>query len=104
MDAATATLQRGADVNELYHGSSPLHKVADAEFDTDLSLAQLLIEHGADVNLKDSIGRSPLLIACSSWLKYSEASSEAVCELLVDNGADCNDSDNRGTTPLLAAL
>ncbi len=56
----------------------------------------LLIDGAANVNAKDTSGRTPLIVATESakldWIK-----------LLVSKGADVNAKDNRGQTPLSIA-
>ncbi|MBI1759844.1 MAG: ankyrin repeat domain-containing protein, partial [Acidobacteria bacterium] len=69
----------------------PLHV---ALTDRRVEIAQLLIAHGADVQARDSIGRSPLIVA----LTYCP---QAI-ELLLAHGADLNEPTRFGP-PLLAA-
>ena len=65
-------------------------------------MAELLIENGADVNIKDNKGQIPLH-------KFSTAKNSAssrqklfiVAQLLIEKGADVNAKDNQGKTPLL---
>jgi len=54
---------------------------------------QLLIEHGADVNVRDGNHSTPLHLASSSW------SVEAV-QLLIEHGADVHARDGSHSTPL----
>jgi ankyrin repeat protein len=61
VDAARALLAAGADVNahsKMGHwGTTPLHAAAHGN---QRPIAELLIEHGADVNALDSGGKTPL--------------------------------------------
>lgn len=57
----------------------------------------LVLQYGADVNLQDRIGLTPLYHAAS-------AGNMAVVRLLLDNGADVNATNEIGVTPLFAAL
>lgn len=59
--------------------------------------AEQLIEQGADVNFKDSIGYTPLHHAVSLG-----ASIEAL-DFLIEAGADVNAVNNQGETPLITA-
>src|SRR5208283_2336822 len=62
-----------------------------------LAVARLLIEKGADLERKDSLGRTALAVAVSSG--HAELS-----KMLVGVGAPVNSSDNNGGTVLMAAL
>ncbi|KAL7551898.1 hypothetical protein ACHAWF_015104 [Thalassiosira exigua] len=58
---------------------------------------KLLIENGADINLQDMHGRTPLHLACGS-------TSCALVEFLCSNGSDVNIQDVHGRTPLHIAV
>jgi len=70
-------------------GWTPLHWAADA---ARIELVQLLLEHGADANVRDRYGATPLFNA-------TEHTSELVLVLL-NAGADINSQDDAGKTPL----
>jgi ankyrin repeat protein len=55
------------------------------------AVAQLLIEKGADVESKDEWGRTPLSIA-------AENGQDAVIQLLIEKGADVDSKDSYGQT------
>lgn len=57
----------------------------------------ILLYNGADINIKDYYGNTPLLIA-ASYGKYR------IVEFLLQNGADPNIQDNDGMTPLMYTL
>ncbi len=61
-----------------------------------IKLLELLIEYGADINIKDSKGNTPLYLA----VEYSE---EAVVELLLKSGANQTFGNKEGNTPLILA-
>jgi len=69
-------LERGATVNEEQHGSTPLH-IAVEYSKEGMEVAKLLVDRGADVNLKDSDGKTPLDLAVedenTEMIKYLEA-------------------------------
>jgi len=64
-----------------------------------VSLAFLLLEHGANVNAVDNEGKSPLFSILENRTKVTDA-----VRLLLNNGADANIADNNGITPLHFAL
>ncbi|MEX2263461.1 MAG: ankyrin repeat domain-containing protein [Bryobacteraceae bacterium] len=82
-DSATpaAEPRRTALMNAAYHG--PLESV------------RLLLEHGEDIEAKDTRGRTALMYAAGS-----DESSVAVAQLLLKRGADASVKDVRGDTAL----
>eukprot|EP00698_Gefionella_okellyi_P014893 TRINITY_DN4153_c0_g1_i1.p1 TRINITY_DN4153_c0_g1~~TRINITY_DN4153_c0_g1_i1.p1 ORF type:complete len:486 (+),score=111.22 TRINITY_DN4153_c0_g1_i1:30-1460(+) len=69
--------------------STPLHLSDNA------AMTNLLLEHGADINLKNADGYTPLHIsAINGWI--------ANAQVLIDHGADVNAADNT-ETPLACA-
>ncbi len=58
-----------------------------------IETAKLIVEHGADVNAKNNIGRTALMSATTSG-------KEEIVKLLLDNGADVNVVDRNGNTAL----
>ncbi len=65
-------------------------------FDGEKNILGYLVEQGANVNLADRFGRTPLSIACSMG-------SMRVVKHLVEQGADINRENQHGQTPLLEA-
>ena len=72
-------LGHGANPNaqDIYHGETPLHQVARPGLESGLDLARVLLDHGADVDVKDNNGQTPLQMA----LKYGEVE---IAQLLSD--------------------
>ncbi len=63
-------------------------------------IAKILLNTGADVNEKDNLGLTPLLVTCGKAAKgYRE-----VAETLIRKGAQINVRDSLGFTPLLLSL
>lgn len=74
-------------------GCTPLHFAADRGL---APIAQLLLDHGADVNAKDADGQSPLHYAAI-------CGRQELCSLLVAAGADVALEDADGATAKDAA-
>lgn len=55
-----------------------------------------MLKSGADVNLCNEIGHSPLFVACENGL-------DNTVQLLLENGANVNLSDKDGVSPLFLA-
>ncbi|TKJ36747.1 MAG: hypothetical protein CEE38_10610 [Planctomycetes bacterium B3_Pla] len=68
-----------------------------AAVDGDLDRVKSLVSGGADVNVKNRMGMTPLVVAAMN-------SRTAVCEFLVANGADLNAKDGRSQTALYLAV
>ena len=91
----SAVLKTGADVNVGNNGEFPLHAAIDHE--RDFEFIELLVDAGADVNLKDGTGATPL----HTTVKLLEKKDTIL--LLLEKGADVNALDNQGDTPLMTA-
>jgi ankyrin repeat protein len=101
LDEARRLLEQGADPNLLttkqefsegtkglyVKGATPLHLARND------AMAELLIRHGADVNTRDPLGRTPL-----QW-HATDYKTELV-QCLIDHGAEVNVMDRCGQTPL----
>jgi hypothetical protein len=66
---------------------TPLHYAAEC---SNMEIARLLLEYGADPHAKDKYGATPLHYAASA----------SVAKLLIERGVDPNVVDNNGETPL----
>lgn len=69
-----------------------------AAANNDHKSSELLIKAGAEVNVKDNLGWTPLMYAADVKLGVEMVS------LLLDNGADPNIRNNDGDTPLIRAV
>jgi len=101
-EVAAALLDHGADVNaqgvvaRAEGGETPLHKVAAGRARGDaVEWLEFLIARGAEVNSRDTHGRTPLHYAIRGNLKLAQR--------LLERGADLNALDERGQTPIAAA-
>ncbi len=63
----------------------------------DIHIITLLLSNGANVNYKNALNESAILI--SSFNGYVE-----IVNLLLSNGANINDTDQYGDTPLLLSI
>jgi uncharacterized membrane protein len=89
-------LEEGADVGarDTSYSNTPLHWAAYA---ASVSVAELLIKHGADVNSRNRYGWTPLhYAACGGY--------RDVVELLIKSGADVNAREVANSTPLHVAI
>ena len=95
-DVATARLleERAADVNLRFHGESPLLYATRLRR---TRMMRWLLERGADVNLADSEGRSPLHHAVQRRHPLPEL------RLLLNAGASLTQRATDGSTPLSVA-
>ena len=115
-------LEAGADPNRIVDktprsrrnfGGSPRIRFAStfmrAAYSADLELVRLLLEYGADPDIRSSDNETPLLAAAGhGWIDgYSQGKSFAerleVIRLLIELGADVNWADDAGITPLMVA-
>ncbi len=103
LDVAKLYLRAGmnADSGEApnpYRGTSHrtvLHVAAEIG---QFKIAKLLIDNGANVNVRDSRGQQPLILA-------SRGGSKEIVELLVSHGAEINPAEKEPpSTPLIAAI
>ena len=85
-------IEKGVDVNTKCNGNTLLYKIAN-EYG-DLELAKLLIEKGADVNVRDAQGDTPL----------HKSDNTKLAKLLIENGADIKLRNNKGNTALHEAV
>jgi ankyrin len=91
-------LKHGADLEAAWgdYGEKPLHLVSYSKYGSQedgLRVAQLLLERGADANIRRSDHWTPLHLA-SRWGKLD------IVQLLIHHGAEVNAVDNLGKTPL----
>jgi ankyrin repeat protein len=87
-------LERGADVNVVIPGENytPLHLAVSAQNNA-LTISEMLLKHGADVNARSSDGSTALH-------KASLNPRPGVVELLISSGAYVNARNSSGRTPL----
>ncbi|HEX4140506.1 MAG TPA: ankyrin repeat domain-containing protein [Candidatus Methylacidiphilales bacterium] len=88
----------------LAHGVDPTKVQCDDPSRTFLydagnpEIAELLIDHGVDVNHKDKQGETALY-----WICMFSRHPADTARVLLKHGADPNEKDNRGFTPLMSA-
>ncbi len=93
----TALIKAGAEINAGYNreGSTLLFKLI--EENKDIKLIEFLIKSGAEVNIKNIPGDTPLITAA----KYSK--DPKIIELLLENKANIDTKNRQGFTALLTA-
>lgn len=94
-------LQEGAKVNELDRGKrTPLLLVASEKAESTqnwvIGISDLLGKHGANIQIRDHDGRTPLVCAVT----YGNV---GLARLLLEKGANVEDADDNGRTPLMCA-
>jgi ankyrin repeat protein len=102
LEIARLLLEQGTtslnDSNAVKHGGfvgnwTPLHLAC---LNSHSEMVQLLVDHGANIEVKDGVKRTPLILSV-------EGGSMQVVQVLVENGADINAQALRGYTALLWA-
>jgi ankyrin repeat protein len=84
----TKSLAAGANVDA---------ELAHAVLASDPARIRFLAAHGADLDARDTMGATPLIIAAG-------ARDSATVELLLELGADVNALDGSGWAPLMEAV
>lgn len=98
IDIMEELILRGASPNTSYpNGDTALMKSVDGAL---IAEAELLLEHGADVNASNNAGRSALFFL--QGFKKHKVRTE-IAALLVAAGADSNHKDKEGNTALITA-
>lgn len=67
-------------------------------------IIRYLLTKGADVNHRDRLGRTPLLMAVGPSSSVSKSQKEETINLLMKHKADPNSADNEENTPLVLAV
>ena len=83
---------------------TPLHEAAQknllyGKVDLTVKMVQLLLDHGADVNAKDSLGYTPLMRCVKHQTRVVDIGS-----LLLKMGSNPNEMASDGCTPLILAV
>gem|GEM_PF-844634 len=90
----------GLDVNAVnIHGETPLHLAAA---DDNVEQVRILLEHGADVNIRDKTGNTPLITLSRNCSSNRGIEQElTIVRMLLDRGADINARNYFGATALI---
>ncbi len=91
--ATNKLLKNGEDINAQDNGGwSPLHFAAQ---EGDFEIAEILINSGANINLKDINGNTPLWVATMNSYHGGK-----VIHLLLEKGADPTQPNAHGVSPI----
>lgn len=98
-------LSKGADINCRNcssSGATPLLSKLKDGSDPNFNFVKYMVEHGADVNLGDSFGTTPLMITAQrAMFDYGKVGSAALTiELLLNAGAKLEATDDEGKTAI----
>jgi len=95
-------INRGIDVNakDARFGNTTLHFAVTNE---QLEVLRLVLARGADPNLRNKQGSTPLQIATFVRFENQEAMREHIIDLLLKHHANADIADRRGVTPLMWA-
>ncbi|ORY78795.1 ankyrin, partial [Neocallimastix californiae] len=84
-------MKNGVDINIRNENSYLINE--SLKYHNDI-LAKVIIEKGANINIKDNFRKTPLMYAIEN------NNSSDIIELLLQKGANINDKDFNGNTPL----
>lgn len=88
-------LEAGFDINSGIDDRTALHAAANSSLP---AIATWLLQHGADVNARGRMGRTPLHLAAERNM------SSRIVDLLIEAGADLRIKDDQGLTALDVAI
>lgn len=102
-EAAKFLIELGADIDDDY--SNPLINGVSRGIPGSTTIATILIEHGANVNVTDDAGKTPLHLVIWKVLKDDNTDADKerfmrLARLLIAKGADVNAHAAEGDTPL----
>ena len=99
IDILRCLIENGVDINSFSADNCNCTPLMKAVENGDKDVVTFLIDHGANVTIKDKCGYTALHRAC---IIYHDCSPE-VLSCLIENGADVNLSTDKNRTPLMTA-
>jgi ankyrin repeat protein len=104
LEAIEILIQYGAHLNYEDHNNTILLAHA-CIYHPDPNIIQCLIDHGADVNFRNSVGQTTLIILIEDinnprLRPYNELPDDKMIEFLIQKGANVNIQDIYGSSPL----
>ena len=99
IDILRCLIENGVDINSFSADNYNCTRLMKAVENGDKDVVTFLIDHGANVAIKDKCGYTALHRAC---IIYHDCSPE-VLSCLIENGADVNLSTDKNRTPLMTA-
>ncbi|KAH9047945.1 ankyrin repeat-containing domain protein [Lactarius deliciosus] len=94
-DVAQLLIERGADTRNCRHALLHLGSCS-----LNLKLVRVLLDHGVNVDARDSQGRTPLHLVLVGGEEFKDKDGFGVAQLLMERGADVNKPDYDHKTPL----
>ncbi|XP_033098732.1 ankyrin repeat, PH and SEC7 domain containing protein secG-like [Anneissia japonica] len=104
--ALVVLLDKGGNINHVNtFGDSVLHKVCNSTTE----IVNMIINYGADISVKDNLGRTPLHTCIMNSLTSSEENHRPtqmlqICKSLIKRGVSVDENDINGSTPLHYAI
>lgn len=103
-DIACYLIKKGADIHTISRNPIESAPLIVAARQCQLDMVKLLVEKGVDVNVRDCMGCTPLMLAAAQSKDSADARRYApIVQFLIEHGADVNARDDDGGSVLFHA-